>query len=586
MSDLFNKNFWIACIAAIVIIILWDTLFLKDAREKKLAQKEQQLQTQQNDSISQLKTNNYSLQENNSVAENNIKASSKRIKIKNALIEGSLSLNAGRIDDISLLKYKETLAKDSPDVRIFDYKNNPKAYYFESGWVANSNVATPTSYTNWVNTGKNEKLTPSTPVVLSYAKNGLVYTKTISMDDQYVITIEDEVKNNSKNDIEIAPYSLILRHSDPNVQDLFISHEGFVGYLGKTLERVDYKDTLTKQYNYDTKGGYLGFTDKYWLAALLIDKNEQVDARFLSFQDAQRVNNYQADIKGLTVKLGTGEKAKTVSRVFVGPKEYKVIKGYNKEYSLGHFEDTIDFGWFFFFTKPMISFLLWIYHSTGNFGLAILIFTIVVRIVILPIAYKSYVSMAKMKELQPKMKSLKDLYASDQPKYHKELMALYKKEKVNPLSGCLPILLQIPIFFSIYKVIFVSIELRHAPFWGWISDMSAKDPTSVLNLFGLIPVTLPDILHIGAWPILMGISMFFQQKLATSQPLDGMQQKIMNFMPVVLVFALANFPAGLVIYWTWSNILSIIQQYIINKRVHYILQKRKNKTNISKIKTK
>lgn len=252
--------------------------------------------------------------------------------------------------------------------------------------------------------------------------------------------------------------------------------------------------------------------------------------------------------------------------MFVGPKGYNVIHDFDAKYKIGKFDDTIDFGWFFFFTKPMIKFLLWIYHVVGSFGIAMLIFTIVIRAIILPIAYKSYVSMAKMKELQPKMKALKAMYKDDLQRYNKELMALYKKEQVNPLSGCLPILLQIPIFFSIYKVIFVSIELRHAPFFGWVKDMSAADPTNIFELFGLLPWDAPHFLHIGLWPILMGVSMYFQQKLSATNSLDPLQQKIMNLMPVVLVFVLSAFPVGLVIYWTWSNILSIIQQLIINKK--------------------
>ncbi|MFL1780404.1 Membrane protein insertase YidC [Candidatus Hepatincolaceae symbiont of Richtersius coronifer] len=570
-EGVFGKNFWIATAIAFIVILGWDYFFMKDvkkANQNSIVAPSNQTNTNPVLSLTPKEEKPQSREE--------ILALSSRVTISNPMIEGSLSLQSGIIDDISLKYYKQTIDPNSANIRIFDIKNTDNAYFFESGWLSSSKIALPSSKTIWSTTATT--LTPDSPVTLSWNnKQGLIFRKIISIDDLYVLTIVDEVENISGATLELAPFSLILRHQDPQVQDLFINHEGFVGYVANSLERIKYEDTLEKIYSFNTTGGYLGFTDKYWLSSILLEKNQKSEVRFLSFKDSGKINNYQVDNKGIIATLAPQSKLSTITHLFVGPKEYNVIKHYNQKFSLEKFDDTIDFGWFFFFTKPMIKFLLWIYNMVGNFGIAILIFTVIIRLIILPIAYKSYISMAKLKELQPKMKELKATYAQDLQKYNKELMGLYKKEKVNPLSGCLPVLLQIPIFFSIYKVIFISIEMRHAAFFGWVKDMSVADPSNIFTLFGLIPIDLPGFLHIGIWPILMGVTMYFQQKFATTQALDGLQQKIMNMMPVILVFVLASFPVGLVIYWTWSNVLSIIQQYIINKKVHRDLMMKNKK---------
>ncbi len=565
MGEMFNKKFIIAALLAFLIVIGWDYFFLKDIREAEA------VVVAKNAKVSSLISQNGT----SSFVSGNQTSSSKlssfpRIDISNSSISGSFSLQAGRIDDISLLHYKETLDKDSQNIHMFNKKGTYRAYFFESGWLSSSNIDLPDGETLWsLEKSSATSLTPKTPVNLFWKNSqGITFKKTISIDDSYMISIKDVVINNSGNDLTINPFSLIVRHGDPMVEDMFISHEGYVGYVGKSLERLDYKDVLKENYDFNTTGGYVGFTDKYWLAAIVIDKDESALARYISYKDSQKIDNFQVDAMGTDIKLANGEQVESISRVFVGPKEYKTLNEYDNMYNIGKFNDTIDFGWFFFFTKPMIQFLLFIQSIIGNFGFSILVFTVIIRAVILPIAYKSYVSMAKMKELQPKMKELKELYKGDMQKYNKEIANLYKKEKVNPLSGCLPLLLQIPIFFSIYKVIFISIEMRQAPFIGWVQDMSVMDPSNLFTLFGLIPITLPVFLHIGAWPIFMGVTMFFQQKLSNTQSLEPMQQKIMNMMPFVLVIVLGSFPVGLVIYWTWSNIISIIQQLIINKKVH------------------
>lgn len=561
MGEIFNKKFIFAAIIAFLILALWDYFFLKDIREvEEIAKVNSTVNSSSIKPSAVLDT----------ASSNQSSYNYPRIDISNASVKGSLSLQAGRIDDISLLHYKETLDKDSPNIHIFSKKGADDAYFFESGWLSSSGIVLPDSNSVWtLEKGSATTLSASTPVTLLWKNSqGFTFKKIISIDDYYMITIKDIVINNSGKEVNINPFSLIVRHGDPDVADMFISHEGLIGNLNNSLEKIKYKDIKKETLQFDTRGGYIGFTDKYWLSAIIIDHDEDALTRFLSHKDSKKIFNYQVDAMGLDVKLNSGEKLENTTRVFIGPKEYKILNKYDDEYSIGKFNDTIDFGWFFFFTKPMLQFLLFIHSFVGNFGYSILIFTIIIRAVILPIAYKSYVSMAKMKELQPKMKELKTLYKGDPQKYNKEIASLYKKEKVNPLSGCLPLLLQIPIFFSIYKVIFVSIELRQAPFIGWIKDMSVMDPSNLLNLFGLIPITLPAFLHIGAWPIFMGITMYFQQKLSTTQALEPMQQKIMNMMPFVLVFVLGSFPAGLVIYWTWSNIVSILQQLIINKKVH------------------
>ncbi len=567
-SSMFSGKFWLAMVMAILLLILWDYFFLKDQREAENIKNQEIIKAENK----QLKNINIEKKINDLPKREDILLKTPRIVINNDVVNGSLSLFDGVIDDISLKKYKNSLEYKSQNVRIFDLQNTQNAYFFKSGWFSESEQKEIFLDGLWKANAL--KLTPNNSITLTSNKNGLIFKKIISIDNSYLITIVDEVINKSNKAISLVPYNYILRHNDPQVEDLFISHEGFVGDVAGTLERIDYKDVLTKSYEYKTSGGFIGFTDKYWLSAIVLSSNEE-NVSFSSYKDSLGLNNYKVSSNGSVVRINPNDLYSITTKIFVGPKEYNVIKNYNTALNLSKFDDTIDFGWFFFFTKPMIKFLLWIHSLIGNFGLAILVFTIIIRLAILPIAYKSYVSMAKMKDLQPKMKSLKELYKSDMQRYNKELMDLYKKEQVNPLSGCLPILLQIPIFFSIYKVIFVSIEMRHAPFWGWIHDLSAMDNTNLFTLFGLLPWNTPDLLHIGVWPILMGLTMYIQQKLSTAQTLDKMQQRIMNMMPVFLTVVLAKFPVGLVIYWTWSNVLSIIQQYFINKKVHSDLLKRK-----------
>lgn len=565
MNEIFNVRLLAVLILAFLVLIFWDTIFLKKQRLQKEQQVQQQktLKEQGQNSSNSSDAGTTKIQRISTSTDEKYKKIA-RVKLTNQKIDGSISLQAGRIDDIKLKKYKKSLQSDEP-FQLFIPKNKLHAYFFESGWISNNKMDLPTSETIWQVVEQQDN-----HIVLRWQnKQDVIFQKTINIDDQYMITVTDKVINKSNTAVTLAPFSLIVRTGTPNVADLFISHEGIVSGIDSDVERIDYDDLLTQDYHYRSNGGYAGFSDKYWLSAIIFDSQKQTNLHFVGYVNDYNVSNYQIDNSIDSITISANNSYESTEKIFVGPKEFNIIDYYDNKFNISNFDYVIDFGWFFFLTKPMISFLLWIYSLVGNFGIAIIIFTISIRAIILPVAYKSYISMAKMRNLQPQMKELKQRYANDLNEYNKQIMALYKKEKVNPISGCLPILLQIPIFFSIYKVIFISVEMRHAPFFGWINDLSSKDPTNIFTLFGLIPIDLPSFLHVGIWPILMGLTMFIQQKLSSnSYALDSMQQKVMHFLPIVLVFVLSSFPSGLVIYWTLSNIISIIQQLIINRSIN------------------
>jgi YidC/Oxa1 family membrane protein insertase len=388
--------------------------------------------------------------------------------------------------------------------------------------------------------------------------------------------VTQRVVNNGEGAIDLAPYGLISRTNTPEILGFYILHEGPLGVFNGTLEEFDYGDDLKDNYAgqdativKDTTGGWLGITDKYWLAALVPDQSAKVKARFVYNQPGGR-DHYQSDFVYDSATVAPGASLETTSRLFAGAKVVPLLQEYEERYGIVKFDLAVDFGWFSFLTKPIFQALHWANGQLGNFGLAILALTVVIKLIFFPLANKSYKSMAKMRKLQPKMMELRERYGEDKQRLNQEMMGLYKKEGANPLSGCLPILIQIPVFFALYKVMFVTIEMRHAPFYGWIRDLSAPDPTTILNGFGLFPWDAPElgllnVLNIGIWPLLMGISMFLQQKL-NPQPPDPVQAKVFLMMPVVFTFLLSTFPAGLVIYWTWNNILSMAQQAFIMKR--------------------
>jgi len=492
-----------------------------------------------------------------------------RVQISTPRLHGSISLVGGRLDDLTLAKYHETLNPKSPEIVLFSPAGAPDAYFTEVGWVATDGKAdVPGPDTLW--TADRETLTPESPVTLSWDNGaGLTFKRIFAVDDNYMFTMTQRVENNGTAPVALSSYGLISRHGTPPVSGFYILFEGPLGVLGGTLKEVKYSELQEEGViQQNSTGGWIGITDKYWLAALVPNQKEAINTRFVD----QRHNNkniYQVDYVGGATTVAPGGSVVAESRVFAGAKLVRLLDRYEEEYGIPRFDLSIDFGWFYFLTKPLFYFLLYITDWVGNVGVAILLLTVVVKLAFFPLANKSYKSMSQMRKLQPEMLKLRERFSDDKARLNQEMMALYKREKVNPASGCLPMIVQIPVFFALYKVLFVTIEMRHAPFFGWIHDLSARDPTTVWNLFGLIPwdpfTVIPDPVNIGAWPLIMGITMFLQQKL-NPQPPDPMQAKIFMFLPIVFTFMLASFPAGLVVYWTWNNTLSILQQWVIMRR--------------------
>ncbi len=506
---------------------------------------------------------------------------SQRIPIQTDTLQGSIALKGARIDDISLVKYRETVDPKSRPIVLLSPSGSPDPFYAEFGWTgaAGSAVKAPTGDTVWTQEGSGA-LSVGHPVTLTYDDGqGLQFRRTISVDDNYLFTVKDDAVNKGASAVTLYPYGLISRHGMPQVAGYYILHEGLVGYLGSEgLQEYTYKkmDDLkpdasgAKSLSFDVTNGWLGITDKYWAATLLPPTDAKLKAHYSTGQIGNKPT-YQTDylMDGKTVQPGAT--ASSTTRLFAGAKEVRLVNNYEKQLTLNHFDLLIDWGWFYFITKPLFNVIDYFYHLVGNFGIAILIVTVLIKIAFFPLANKSYASMAKMKAVQPQMTALRERFADDKVKQQQAMMELYKKEKINPLAGCLPIAIQIPVFFSLYKVLFVTIEMRHAPFFGWIHDLSAPDPTNIFTLFGLIPfdpTALPMVghfLHLGAWAVIMGITMWVQMKLNPAPP-DPTQQMIFNWMPLIFTFMLASFPAGLVIYWAWNNSLSVTQQSIIMRR--------------------
>lgn len=489
-----------------------------------------------------------------------------RVKIEAPRVHGSINLTGGRIDDVTLRDYHETVDPSSPEIVLLTPLGGPSPYYADYGWApADPSVVVPGANTVW--TADRETLTADAPVTLSWDNGqGLVFKRTISIDANYMFTVVQSVVNNTDKPVQLAAYGRVLRFGTPVTQGYYVLHEGPYGVFNGTLQEKSYKDIQDdKAVRNTTTGGWLGFTDKYWLAALVPDQSVKVDTQFLHQSDGE--GRYLATYQAEPQTVAPGQTVESTGRLFAGAKEVDLVSSYAETLHITLFDYTIDFGWFWFLTKPFFKILAWIHSVVGNFGVAILIFTLALKLLFYPLADKSYRSMAKMKALQPEMVKLRERYADDRAKQQQELMALYKREKVNPAAGCLPILIQIPVFFALYKVLLVTIEMRHAPFFGWMHDLSAPDPTTVFNLFGLIPWTPPAMLMIGAAPIIMGFTMFLQQKLNPA-PADPVQAKVFMALPVVFTFMLAHFPVGLVIYWAWNNTLTILQQWSIMKRMH------------------
>ncbi len=488
-------------------------------------------------------------------------AESPRIKINTAKLHGSINLKGGRIDDITLAKYKATLDKNSLETVLLSPPTTTDSAFIESGWISdNKDLKAPDSEALWQADGNNV-LSENNPVILKWDNGqGFIFTTTYSIDKDYMFTVEQKVQNNSATSATFYPYALISK-AEPKTDKppVGVLHTGPMGVMDGTLTEVSYKALRDdKSHEFPNSMGWIGISDKYWAKALVPPTGEKFKANFrYSIQAAEE--KFQVDYLGDGKTVAPGAAINYAPKIFAGAKELNILEGYADNYKIPLFERLIDFGWFHFLSKPMMHALIFFYHLIGNYGLAILSLTLCVKLLLFPLARKSYISMGRMRDIMPEVQKLREKYKTDKMELNKQIMELYKKKKVNPASGCLPVLLQMPIFFALYKVFYVSIEMRHTPFFGWVKDLSAQDATSIFNLFGLIPIHLPEYLIIGAWPCIWAITMYIQQKISPPMT-DPAQAKMMKFLPIVLVFIFAKMPAGLVIYWTFSNTLTICQQ--------------------------
>ena len=502
----------------------------------------------------------------------------KRVRISSARLHGSIALRGGRIDDLTLPDYRETLEADSPEITLLSPPRAPNPYYAQFGWVAlETGVKVPGPTTEW--SADRVGLGPDKPVTLSWNNGqGLIFTQAIALDRDYMFTVTQSVRNQSGKPVSLRPYGLISRTGTPETLGFAILHEGLLGVFEETLQEVNYETSSWFSSALGVKeegtikrkstGGWIGFTDKFWLTALVPDQKSPTDNRFLHNLEDKK-DKYQVDFAGPGQVVMPGAAIQATNRLFAGAKEARLLDRYRDELGIVRFDLAVDWGWLWFLTKPIFQALGYFNGFLGNFGLAILLLTVLIKLAFFPLANKSYRAMSRMKKLQPKMTEIREKFKDDRARQNQEMMALYKTENANPMAGCFPIMIQIPVFFALYKVLFVSIEMRHAPFFGWIHDLSAPDPLSILTVFGLVQWDVPqilDIANIGIWPIIMGVTMFLQQKL-NPQPADPTQAKIFMMLPIVFTFLLGKFPAGLVIYWAWNNLLSIAQQWVIMRKM-------------------
>jgi len=581
-----NRNLILAIALSVLVLIGWQYFFAAPQLQKdRLAQQHPQTQTQATAtpgaapqsaaSENPLAPTGAPVQAAPKTREEAIAASS-RVEIDTPSLGGSIDLTGGMIDDVVLKAYRETIDPHSPNITLFSPVGAPAPYWAETGFVTDApGVKTPKRETVW--TADATKLTAAKPVTLTWDNGaGLKFTRVIAVDDKYMFTVHDSVENDGAAPVSLRSYALILRHGKPEVAGYAVLHEGFVGVIGdSSVQEITYPN-IDKEPNHIRElkgdGGWLGFTDKYWGTAIIPEQTEAIDARFSASGTTQPVD-YQTDYIGPAIAVAPGATASATARVFAGAKEVATIDAYAKDLGIKKFDLMIDWGWFYFITKPLFRLIDFVYHLpfVGNFGIAILIVTFLIKLAFFPLANQSYRSMAKMKKIQPQIAALKDLYPDDRAKQQQAQMELFRKEGVNPVAGCLPMVFQIPVFFALYKVIFITIEMRQAPFFGWIKDLSAPDPTNLFTLFGLVPwdpTALPmfgHFLHLGVWPLIMGFSMFLQMKM-NPEPADPVQKTMFAWMPVIFTFMLGAFPAGLVIYWTWNNTLTVFQQGYIMSR--------------------
>jgi YidC/Oxa1 family membrane protein insertase len=495
-----------------------------------------------------------------------------RLVVTTPELKGTINLKGARFDDMLLNSYHETVDPTSAPVTLLSPSGSAAphdAFYTELGWLGEtSDIKVPTSDSVWITADKD--INPKHSARLTWSNNaGLNFERTIAVDEHFMFTVTDRVTNSSGKDVTLYPFGTVARRGNPVTRAAAVLHEGPLGVLGGSLQEATYKKLIDHaRMNFDSDGGWLGITDKYWLVALAPTGTDKLNASFQYHPSSDSDPNqgyFQSDYRGSAVTIASGASTERITHIFIGAKRFKLLNTYMDDFNIPLFNHAIDFGWFWFLTIPFLHLLNHLGETLGSYGLAILVFTVMLKLITLPLSLKSNHSMARMKDLQPEIKKLQERYAEDKLKLNQETMELFKREKVNPMSGCVPMLIQIPIFFALYKVLYVGIELRQAPFYGWIKDMSLPDPTSALTLFGLVPVDLPPAMHIGAWPILMGVGMFLQQRMSPQPMADKTQARMMMMMPIIFTYMLASMPAGLVIYWTWSNLLSIGQQWYITR---------------------
>jgi YidC/Oxa1 family membrane protein insertase len=568
-----NRNYFVAIALSVLILVAWQFFYVNPRMEKDriAAEKAQQTQQVQPQQGSQPAAPGQALPGSGAIpgaGENREQAVAKsaRVAIDTPALSGSINLTGARFDDLKLKEYRETVDPKSPVITLFSPVETADGYFTEIGYIGNDATGTvPGPQTVWT-LASGDKLTVATPVTLTYTNDkGITFTRTISVDEHYMFQIVDSIKNATSAPLSLSSYGRVTRFNKPTTPSIYVLHEGFVGVTGGSLQEVDYSDAEDEKTVEPGKstGGWLGITDKYWAATIIPPQETPFDTRFSHFTDGRA--RYQSDYRSEAITVAPGQTAEVKNLVFAGAKEVPVVDNYEIAYAIPNFDKLIDWGWFYFITKPMFKMMDFFFRLFGNFGVAILITTIVVKLIFFPLANRQYASMANMKKVQPKMEELKKKFGDDRMGLQQAMMQLYKDEKINPLAGCWPIIIQIPVFFALYKVIYITIEMRHAPFFGWIQDLSAPDPTTIFNLFGLLPYDVPVFLHLGVWPIIMGITMFLQMRMNPTPP-DPTQAMLFTWMPVVFTFMLASFPAGLVIYWAWNNTLSILQQGIIMKR--------------------
>ncbi len=568
MNDLNNKNFILAIVLSMAIIFGWQYFYAGP-----LAKKQKDAEIAQTAATTATTTTGAQVpgaaQLPLAITRDQALTTSPRLKIETPDVTGSINLTGAQIDDLHLTHYQETIDPKSPTIVLLSPAGSPNAFFAEQGFVGATGTTAklPDAKTVWT-AEPGAILGAGKPVTLTWDNGaGLKFSRLIAIDDQYLFSVTQTVQNTSPAAVSLIPYARIQRQDTPVIAGFWVFYEGMLGYLNDKLQEVKYagaKDAKEPT-QVDSVGGWIGFTDKYWAAAMIPNQASAITTSFKHrLQDNRDI--YQTDyISRDPLVVQPGASAIYKDQLFAGAKVVKTIQAIGDKYHIKKFDLMIDWGWFEFITKPMFFLLEFIKGIVGNFGIAILVATVLVKLAVFPLASKSFASMSKMKKLQPEMAKLKELYPDDKTKQQQGMMELYKREKVSPISGCLPVVVQIPVFFSLYKVILTSIELRHAPFFGWVHDLSAPDPTNLFTLYGLIPWSPPTFLALGIWPLLMGITMWVQMRLNPAPP-DPVQASLFNWMPVMFTFMLGSFPVGLVIYWAWSNSLSILQQSVIMKR--------------------